>query len=59
MDTCRGDQPKATAMDRAPKDTWDSPSPIMEYRFNTKLTPKRAAHRDTSTPPARALTRNG
>ena len=59
MDTCRGDQPMARAMDRAPKDTWDNPSPIMEYRFSTRLTPSRAAQRDTSTPPTRARTRKG
>ena len=30
IDTLRGDQPIARAMDNAPKETWDSPSPIME-----------------------------
>ena len=30
IDTLSGDQPTATATDRAPKDTWDSPSPIIE-----------------------------
>ena len=59
MDTHRGDQPAATAMDSAPKDTWDSPSPIIEYRFNTRLTPSRDAHRDTSAPPTIARTIKG
>ena len=59
MDTPRGAHPAATAMDRAPKDTWDSPSPIMEYRFRTRLTPKRAAHREIRIPPMRARTKNG
>ena len=30
MDTFKGDQPRARAMDSAPKETWLSPSPIME-----------------------------
>ena len=30
IDTFKGDQPIARAMERAPKDTWESPSPIME-----------------------------
>ena len=30
IEILRGDQPAARATDRAPKDTWDSPSPIME-----------------------------
>jgi len=59
MDILRGDQPMARAMERAPKDTWDNPSPIMLYRLSTRLTPSRDAHRDTIMPPARALTRNG
>ena len=59
MDILRGDQPMARATDNAPKDTWDNPSPIMEYRFNTRLTPRREAHRDTSIPPTSALTRKG
>ena len=59
MDILRGDHPMARAMERAPKDTWDKPSPIMLYRLSTRLTPSRDAHRDTIMPPARALTRNG
>ena len=30
MENQRGVKPRATAMARAPKDTWESPSPIME-----------------------------
>ena len=30
IDTFKGDQPMARATERAPKETWDSPSPIME-----------------------------
>ena len=59
IETARGAHPKATATERAPKDTWDSPSPIMEYRFRTRLTPRRAAQRDSISPPAMARTING
>ena len=47
--------PQAMAIDNAPKDTCDKPSPIIEYLFNTRLTPKRAAHNETKTPPKNAL----
>ena len=30
MENQRGVKPRATAMARAPKDTWERPSPIME-----------------------------
>lgn len=30
METFKGAKPKATATDKAPKETWESPSPIME-----------------------------
>ena len=46
-------------MDSAPKDTWDKPSPIMEYRFSTRLTPKREAQREIRIPPTKALAKNG
>ena len=59
IDSFNGDQPIARATDSAPKDTWDSPSPIMEYRFSTRLTPSKDAHRDTRIPPTSARTRNG
>ena len=50
MDTGSGAQPQASATDSAPKDTWLSPSPIMEYRLSTSGTPSSAAHSDSSTP---------
>ena len=50
MDTGSGAHPQATATDKAPKDTWLRPSPIMEYRFSTRGTPKSAAHTDTKIP---------
>ncbi len=58
-ETAKGDHPMAIAMDSAPKDTWDRPSPIMEYRFNTRLTPKSAAQREINIPPTKARTKNG
>ena len=45
---------RATAMARAPKETWLRPSPIMEYRFSTRGTPSSAAQRLTSVPAIRA-----
>ena len=59
MENHRGVTPRATAMARAPKDTWLRPSPIMEYRFNTRDTPSSAAHRLTSTPAIRARCMKG
>ena len=59
MDTGSGAQPQATAMDRAPKDTWLRPSPIMEYRLSTRGTPSSAAHRDTRMPTTKARTIKG
>ncbi len=59
IDTGSGDQPMATATDSAPNDTWDSPSPIIEYRFSTSVTPRSAAQSDTRIPPRKALTRKG
>lgn len=50
-----GANPKAIAMDNAPNETCDKPSPIIEYLFKTRLTPKRAAQSDTNTPPIKAL----
>ena len=46
-----------TAM--APKATWDSPSPIKEKRFKTKVTPSSEAHRAMSTPTASAYRTKG
>ena len=59
MEKYSGVIPRATAMARAPKDTWLRPSPIMEYRFSTRDTPSRAAHRLTSTPAMRARCMKG
>ena len=50
-----GANPKAIAMDNAPNETCDKPSPIIEYLFKTRLTPKRAAQSDTNNPPIKAL----
>ena len=58
-ETERGDHPMAMAMDSAPKDTWDKPSPIMEYRFSTRLTPKREAQREIRIPPTKENEKNG
>ena len=55
MENLIGANPQAIAMDNAPKDTWDNPSPIIEYLFRTRLTPRSAAQRDTKTPPNKAL----
>ena len=39
---------------RAPKATWDRPSPMKENRLSTRVTPNREAHRAISTPTIRA-----
>lgn len=59
IDTARGAQLKATAIESAPKETWDSPSPIIEYRFSTRLTPRSDAQSEIQIPPIIARTRNG
>ena len=51
----KGAIPHAIAIDNAPKDTCDRPSPIIEYLFRTKLTPRSAAHNETNIPPKKAL----
>ena len=50
MDILRGDQPMARAMDKAPKDTWESPSPMKEKRFSTSVTPSSDEQSAISTP---------
>ena len=55
----KGDHPMARAMERAPKDTWDKPSPIMLYRLSTRLTPSRDAHRIPSCRPQEPLPETG
>ena len=59
MEKYSGVNPRATAMARAPKDTWERPSPIMEYRFRTRDTPSRAAQRLTRVPAIRARCMKG
>lgn len=54
IETARGEKFRAMAMARVPKPTWDNPSPIIEKRFKTRLTPRRAAHRAIQPPPTRA-----
>ena len=39
----------------APNPTCDRPSPIMEYRFSTRLTPSNAEHNDVSVPTSSAF----
>ena len=58
MATPSSDAPNTDATASAPKPTWDRPSPIMEYRFKTRLTPRSAAQRDTSRPTMSARTMN-
>ena len=53
METARGAQLKAKAMAIVPNPTWESPSPIIEKRFNTRLTPKRAEQRAIKLPATR------
>ena len=43
-------KPRDMAMVSAPKPTWLRPSPIIEYRFSTSVTPSSDAHSDTSAP---------
>ena len=38
------------AIARAPKATWDSPSPMKEKRFSTRVTPRREEQRAVKTP---------
>ena len=54
MENFSGAQPNANATDKAPKETCDNPSPIIENRFRTRLTPKRAAQRETKIPTSKA-----
>ena len=50
METPRGEKFNAIAIAKVPNPTWLSPSPIMENLFNTKLIPRRDAHRATKLP---------
>ena len=58
IDTCNGAKFSAEAIASAPKPTWDNPSPIIEKRFNTRLTPRSAAHSETRSPTTSARRRN-
>ena len=47
------------AIQIAPNATWESPSPINENLFNTKVTPKREEQREIRTPTIKAYCTNG
>ena len=57
--TASGAAFSAAATARAPKPTWESPSPIIEYLFRTRLTPSRAEQRATRAPTINARTMKG
>ena len=59
MENHSGAKPQASATASAPKETWLSPSPIIEYRFSTSGTPSSAAHSETKIPTANARTMKG
>lgn len=50
---------KTAAIAIVPNAVWDSPSPIYENRFNTNITPNRAAHNEIKIPTIRAYRTNG
>ena len=50
MENFNGARFKAAATDMAPNPTCERPSPIMENRFNTRLTPSKEAESVTSSP---------
>ena len=55
MATGNGVRLNADAIANAPNPTWESPSPIMEYLFNTRLTPNNDAQSETGIPMINAL----
>ena len=59
IETKIGVQFMTTAIDRAEKPTCERPSPIIEYRFKTKLTPKIAQQKETKIPTISALNMKG
>ena len=59
IDTVSGAQFITTAIDKAENPTCDRPSPIMEYRFKTKLTPKIAQQKETKIPTISARNMKG
>ena len=58
MATASGAALNATAMDNAPNPTCERPSPTIENRFRTRLTPNKDAHRDIKIPTITALDKN-
>ena len=50
---------KIEAIAKAPKETWDKPSPIKENRFNTKVTPNKEEQSAIKTPTIKAYCTNG
>ena len=50
---------KIEAIAKAPKETWDKPSPIKEKRFNTKVTPNKEEQSAIKTPTIKAYCTNG
>ena len=54
--TCNGARFNDAAIASAPKPTWERPSPIIEYRFSTRVTPSKAAQSETRVPTIKALT---
>ena len=51
----RGERFSARAIATVPNPRWESPSPIIENLFNTRITPKRAAQREMRLPAINAL----
>ena len=58
IDTTRGANPRTVEIANAPKATWESPSPIIEFFLSTRDTPIKEAHRLIKTPTIKALTIN-
>ncbi len=55
IDSLSGAILSAAAIEIAPNPTCDSPSPIIENLFNTRLTPRREAESATSSPTIKAF----
>ncbi len=56
--TASGASRIAIAIESAPNPTWDNPSPIIEYRLSTRLTPSKAEQSATNMPTSSARLRN-
>lgn len=50
---------KTVAIASAPNEAWDNPSPIKEYLLKTRVTPRSAAHIETSMPQIKAYLTKG